>query len=228
MIRLLGLAGIMCLWLLTGRAHAQQAAPTGLLFGESDAPSVQLCQLLFYEDVRKKLRIEEEHFKHLTDQLFKLRQVTPTANDFENLSFADRFQYVDKIKAEAKAMDASVWQVLSELLPPEQMHSLMGAHMNYFGPTSILNPRMAAELSITDGQREQIATVIEQHRLGKRSLLTDIASLKAPASRPALTQNKLMAEIGKQLGESQRTRLAEMLAEGEALMKFSPRLTLGW
>ncbi len=148
MIRALGLAGIMFLCLLSGRAHAQQVAPSGLLFGESEAPSVQLCQLLCYENVRKKLGIEEEHFKHLTDQVFKLRQVTPTANDFENLSFADRFRYVDKIKAEAKAMDASVWQVLSELLPPQQMHSLMGAHVNYFGPASVLNPRIAAELSI--------------------------------------------------------------------------------
>lgn len=108
------------------------------------------------------------------------------------------------------------------------MHSLMGAHVNYFGPASILNPRIAAELSITDSQREQIATAIEQQRLSKRSLLTDIASVKAPASRPALTQNKLMTEIGKQLGESQRKRLAEMLAEGEALVKVDPRLTFGW
>ncbi len=82
----------------------------------------------------------------------------------------------------------------------------------------------------SDSQREQIATAIEQHRKSKRSVLNDIASLKTPvpASRPALTQNQLMAEIAKQLGESQRKRLAEMLAGGEALGKVGPRLTFGW
>lgn len=232
MIRSLTLALLVCVTLLSGRLSAQQAtgATGALLVGESQAPAVQLCQLLFHAEIRKKLSIKDEQFQRLTDQLKRLEASCPTVQEFETMSFDDRFGIVDKMAGAAQKMDASIWSVLSELLSREEMRALMGAHVRVFGFASILNPRIAEELSITDGQRDAIAKAIEQHRGDKRSLLTDIAKGKKSftAVDAKLTQDRLISVISLQLDESQRARLTALIDEGRSLGSDLARLNMGW
>ncbi len=229
-MRTLLLCVLIGLGTLCDYCAAQSSAASNILIGEQDAPSVQLCQLLFYEKVRRAVHLQDEPFTQLTALLSTLKAQSPDPAQFASLSFDERFRTSEKLQAAAKAIDQQVWDSLVAVLKPSDLRALMGAHINYFGPASILNPRIAKELQITDEQHKVIAQFLDEHRRKRRSLLSDIANRKANTqlSDVALNTNALRSEISKLLNKTQRMLLENMLADGDKLVTVEPHLSLGW
>ncbi len=131
----------------------------------------------------------------------------------------------------SEEIDASIWSVLSELLPPDRMRTLMGAHILHHGFEGLMNERILQTLRVDDGQRSKLAVAIEEEKKSRRKVLAEVAtgrSSEGSKKRLSLREETLVAAVAKSLSQSQRDQLLSMTQAGAAILPKMRRISFGW
>lgn len=192
------------------------------------APSTQLALHLLEPSIQKKLGVSGDAYDKLVKLLREQMITLPEVPRIADVAVQNRLSlYSPFAKASAKN-DKYVWEVLTELLPPAEMDRLMGIHIGINGMEAILNRNIATRLQISDEQSKKISAEIKAVRNSKRSVLTELAMGKKPASLELLLPDRTSTttHIRTLLDKKQQDSLDSMLQGFE--MSSVAELSFGW
>ena len=208
-----------------------RAQETPRSFGENTAPAVKLCDLLYFKSVRQSLNVSEETFDFLQKALAPIRDAAPSYEAFRDSTFEGRMRSTEPMLEKAQKMDESVWTLLSEILPPDQMMALMGGHIQRNGVEGLFNRRICQTLSIQGDQLEKMIASVNAERSRRRKVLAEVANQEANKTSVRsliLRDEPLLAAAIETLGDTQRKRLQQMLDSGKTIVPEAKRFTFGW
>jgi len=209
-----GLVGLSLVALLAGPAFAQGRGGFGRGFGGS------LYSLLGNASVQKELKLNDE-------QSAKAKEVSENISGearekfqgFQDLSPEERRE---KMQTVNKETTESTLKAVGEFLNPEQIARLKQISYQARGAMAFSDPEVASKLNITDSQKSEIQTIVQESR-GKMPTREEFNDdREAAMKKSAEVQKGTLAQITAKLNDEQQKTYKELLG-APFEVKYEPR-----
>jgi type III secretory pathway component EscV len=179
------LLGLGLLALIAGPAAAQQGRGFGFGGGGN------LATLAANTGVQKELKLDDQQVEKAKDLAEKTREkMRETRDTLQGLEGEERRTKQQEISRE---MNASSLKALGEFLKPEQITRLKQISYQQRGVSAFNDPEVAKKLNLTDSQKGDIQTILQENIEGARGLFSQDQS---PEEREAAM--KKITELRKQ------------------------------
>jgi len=179
------LLGLGLLALIAGPAAAQQGQGFGFGGGGN------LATLAANTGVQKELKLDDQQVEKAKDLAEKTREkMRETRETLQGLEGEERRTKQQEISRE---MNASSLKALGEFLKPEQITRLKQIAYQQRGVSAFNDPEVAKKLNLTDSQKGDIQTILQESMEGARGLFSQDQS---PEEREAAM--KKITELRKQ------------------------------
>ncbi len=160
-----GLAGLMALPVMAQQQRRGGGGPGG---GFGFGRTVSLGMLLSNKSVQDELKLDDAQKEKARELAEKAREKFRSAGDsLRNLDQAERGKKIQELTREA---NREAFQAVGEFLKPEQRTRLREISLQTNGASAFEHPYFQNRLKLTDEQKSEIASIIEDSNKELRDL----------------------------------------------------------
>jgi hypothetical protein len=164
-----------------------------------------------------------------------LKEELPSVAEFAKGTRDVRDKMLEKILAKAEELDGEIYALLFRTIQRKGVDELMGIYLHYYGEGEILNGRIAERLKLSLAQKTGIADSIEQDRIERSFILSQIAlgqdlKEKQMNSLLLIRSNAVNVLVRKHLTSSQLKELTSLKSNEIRFSDGQPfsQITFGW
>jgi len=197
------LFGLLALSLVVSGAYAQGAGAGQGFGGRGQGFGMRGggAMLLLAPDVQADLKLTDAQKTQVRDAMQKMQgDAQGLREKLQNASQEERVQIVQKFQADQQ-------KAFSAILNPDQKTRLQHIELQQQGPMAIASPEVAAELKLTDDQKQKISAIVQEQQQAVRALFQSAGS---PGGFNAELRTKMQT-----LRKDAETKLAAVLTEDQ-------------
>ncbi len=200
-----GAVGLGLVALLAGPALAQGRGGFGMMGGGGG-----ISGLIANESVQKELKLDDTQ----TTKLKELAEKT-TATRREKMAETkdlDREERMAKMQEITKELNESTLKAVAEFLKPEQVTRLHQCSYQVRGAQAFADAEVAKKLNITDAQKGEIKTIMDDQMAAMRDLGLDFQNDREGSMKKMAEHNKeTLTKVVAKLNDEQQKTWKEML-----------------
>jgi hypothetical protein len=207
------LVGLSLVALLAAPAFAQGRGGGFGMFGGGGG----LSMLIGNASVQKELNQQVEKGKEVAQKAMeKMRGVRDELQGLEADARRTKMQEINK------EMNASALKAFGEFLKPDQITRLKQISYQVRGSMVFSDPEVASKLNITDSQKSEIQTIVEESR-GKMPTREDFTDNREDAMKKAAeVQKATLTQVTAKLNDEQQKTWKELVGAPFEI-KYEPR-----
>lgn len=176
--------------LMAAPVMAQQGRGRGFGFGPGG-----IAALLTNASVQQELKLDDGQIDKAKDLAAKIREKIESAT--EGLEGQERFA---KIREMSKELNTLAQNEAKEFLKPEQLHRVHQIHNQVQGARAFLNEYVQDKLKLTDAQKSDVSSIVEESNSEMRELFQGFQSdregtMKKIAEHRKATVDKIVAKL---------------------------------
>jgi hypothetical protein len=210
------MVGVGVIALLAGPALAQGPGRGFGMFGGGG-----ISMLIGNESVQKELKLDDkqvEKAKELAEQ--NMKKFRDAREEFQNL---DQEERRTKMQALGKEINESTEKAIGEFLKPEQITRLHQISNQARGAMAFTDPEVAKKLHLTDSQKSEIQTIVEEAGREVREIFQQSQGDREAAMKKFAEHRKeTLAKVTAKLNDEQQKTWKEMIGAPFEI-KFQPR-----
>jgi len=211
-----GLVGVGLIALLAGPALAQgQGRGFGMMGGGG------ISMLIGNESVQQELKLDDKQVEKAKEVAQKNREkMTAAREELQNLEQDERRT---KMQALAKEMNESTLKAVGEFLKPEQITRLHQINHQVRGAMAFSDPEVATKLGLTDTQKSEIKTIVDDSNAAVREIFTaNQDDREGNMKKIAELRKETLTKVTAKLNDEQQKTWKEMIGSPFEI-KFPPR-----
>jgi len=210
------MVGVGLVALLAGPALAQGQGRGFGMFGGGG-----IGMLIGNESVQKELKLDDKQVEKAKEVAEKNGEKMRAAREeFQNL---DQEERRTKMQTLGKEMNESTLKAIGEFLKPEQIARLHQINHQVRGAMAFSDPEVAKKLSLTDGQKSEIKTIVDDSATAIRELFTSNPDdREGNMKKVAELRKETLAKVTAKLNDEQQKTWKEMIGSPFEI-KFPPR-----
>jgi Spy/CpxP family protein refolding chaperone len=209
-----GMVGLGLAALLAAPAMAQGQGRGG--FGMMGGGGISM--MIGNSGVQKEIKLDDtqtEKVKKIADE--NREKFTELRTKLEGLEGDERRT---KQQEFAKEINASTLKALGEFLKPEQLKRLHEVTYQVSGANAFSDPEVVTKLSITDAQKDEIKTIVDESRTEMREIFSQIQDdREAGMKKLAEHRKETLAKVVAKLNDEQKKTWNELIG---APFEFKP------
>jgi len=164
-----------------------------------------ISMLIGNESVQKEIKLDDQQTEKAKELATKNREKMTELR--EKLQGLEQDEQRTKRQEFAKEMNASTSKAIAEFLKPEQIKRLHEISYQTMGANAFTDPDVIKKLSITDTQKGEIQTIVDESRQEMREIFQSLqddreAGMKKLAEHRKETLGKVVAKLN---DEQQKT-----------------------
>lgn len=204
------LGALVAATLPAGHALAQRPGFGGRGMGMLNSPGLNQLSLLRNESVWAELKLTDEQKTKTAEIGDKVRaEMAEALTELGGLDEDERETALKELRKVAGERGKAVLGELAAILQPEQLARLKQINLQVRGFQALAEEEVAAELKLTDDQKQQLAAIEEENAAAMREVFTQ--ARESGGDRQAVREK--MDELRKAAGEK---ALAVLTAEQKA------------
>jgi len=210
-----GLVGVGLVALLAGPALAQGGRGFGMMGGGG------IGMLIGNESVQQELKLDDKQLEKAKELAQKNREkMTAAREELQNL---DQDERRTKLQALGKEMNESTLKAVGEFLKPEQITRLHQINNQVRGAMAFGDPEVATKLALTDTQKSEIKTIIDDSNAAIREIFTaNQDDREGNMKKIAELRKETLTKVTAKLNDEQQKTWKEMIGSPFEI-KFPPR-----
>jgi hypothetical protein len=201
--------------MLAAPAFAQGRGGFGMFGGGGG-----LSMLIGNASVQKELKLDDQQVEKGKEVAQKaMEKMREHRDELQGLEADARRTKMLEIN---KEMNASALKAFGEFLKPDQITRLKQISYQVRGSTVFSDPEVASKLNITDSQKSEIQTIVEESR-GKMPTREDFTDNRDAAMKKAAeVQKETLAQVTAKLNDEQQKTWKELVGAPFEI-KYEPR-----
>jgi hypothetical protein len=206
--------GLSLIAMLAAPAFAQGRGGFGMYGGGG------LSMLIGNASVQKELKLDDQQVEKAKDFTQKAMEKMQEARaQLQGLEAEERRTKMQEIN---KEMNASALKAFGEFLKPDQITRLKQISYQTRGAMVFGDPEVASKLNITDSQKSDIQSIVEESR-GKMPTREDFTDNREAAMKKAAeVQKETLAQVTAKLNDEQQKTWKELVGAPFEI-KYEPR-----
>jgi hypothetical protein len=212
------MVGVGALALLAGPAAAQQGRGFGMFGGGGG-----LGMLIGNASVQKELKLDDQQVEKAKELAQKNRDKMQDVR--QQLQGLEQDERRTKMQEIMKEMNESTTKALGEFLKPDQITRLKQISYQQRAAGAFADPEIAKKLNLTDSQKSDIQSIVEESRQGMRGLFSQDQSpeeRQAAMKKLSELRKETLAKAVAKLNDEQQKTWKELIGSPFEV-KFEPR-----
>ncbi|MFI5458412.1 MAG: hypothetical protein ACHRXM_23525 [Isosphaerales bacterium] len=211
-----GMVGVGLVALLAGPALAQGQGRGFGMFGGGG-----IGMLIGNESVQKELKLDDKQVEKAKEVAGKNGEKMRAAREeFQNL---DQEERRTKMQTLGKEMNESTLKAVGEFLKPEQITRLHQISYQTRGAMAFSDPEVAKKLSLTDGQKSEIKTIVDDSTAAIREIFTSNQDdREGNMKKVAELRKETLTKVTGKLNDEQQKTWKELIGSPFEI-KYPPR-----
>jgi len=181
------------------------------------------AMLIGNEGVQKELKLDDQQLEKAKEFAAKAReQMQENRSKLEGLEGEERRTKQQEIN---KEMNESAMKAFGEFLKPEQVNRLKQISYHARGASAFSDPEVAKKLNLTDTQKTDIRTIVQESQEGMRGLFSqDQSEEERAAAMKKMTElrKETLEKATAKLNDEQQKAWKELVG-APFEVKFAPR-----
>jgi len=210
-----GMVGVGLVALLAGPALAQGGRGFGMMGGGG------IGMLIGNESVQQELKLDDKQVEKAKELAQKNREkMTAFRDETKDL---DQEERRTKMQALAKEMNESTLKAVGEFLKREQITRLHQITNQVRGAMAFTDPEVAQKLALTDGQKSEIKSIVDDSNAAIREIFTSNPDdREGNMKKIAEHRKETLAKVTAKLNDEQQKTWKELIGSPFEI-KFPPR-----
>jgi hypothetical protein len=207
------LVGLGLVALLAGPASAQGR-------GRGGGFMMDYAALLGNKSVQQELKLDNQQVEKAKDLAEKIGEKRRAS--FESTKDLEKQERFTKMQELGRELNASALKSAGEFLKPEQITRLKQIHHQVRGVTAFMDPEVQKHLNITDAQKTEIQSIVQESRQQMPSRQDFQDDREAAMKKMQEVNKQTLAKVESKLNDEQQKTWKEMLGSPFEI-KYEPR-----